>query len=492
MDKKNLKESHTIEEQHEVVDKNSFSEMQKLAYDIVKSHFYNCSPVREKGSLCLLVIGVVGTGKSYLINAIRNLLQGKCAVTATTGKAAYNIKGVTVHSLLKLPIGSCGKKDLTGESLCRMEENVKEIDYIIVDEYSMLGQVAFGWIDRRCKQATACFDKIFVGKSFILTGDPGQLPPVADKLLYYAKPSCAVGEQGYQTYQMFDKVVKLVVNQRVQGMSPEQIMFRDLLLRLRKGESTAEDWEVLLSRQPSGISNLAEFKDAIRLFYSNEQVANYNHEQLSRLEQPIAHINARHSSMVAKKRPSEDMSGLEPVVFLAKGARVILTMNLWSSVGLCNGATGTVVDFIFQNGHQPPELPIAVVVMFEDYRGPSLSEAQPSCVPIPPVTVSAHAENGFHERQQLPLRLAWALTIHKSQGLTLPKAWIDIGKSERTAWVSYVALSRVKTLSSCVIEPMTYERLTTLKSSASLQFRVNEENRLNSIAQKTQCISKFV
>ncbi len=352
--------------------------------------------------LCCEEFTTAGTGKSYLINAIRNLLQSKCAVTATTGKAAYNIKGVTVHSLLKLPIGSRGKKDLTGESLCRLQENVKEIDYIIVDEYSMLGQVAFGWIDRRCKQATACFDKVLGGKSFILTGDPGQLPPVADKPLYHAKPSCAVGEQGYQTYQMFDKVVKFIVNQRVQGMTPEQIMFRDLLLRLRKGESTTEDWEVLLSRQPSRISNLAEFKDAIRLFYSNEQVANYNHEQLSRLEQPIAHINARHSSIVAKKMPSADMSGLEPVVFLAKGARVMLTMKLWSSVGLCNGATGTVVDFIFQNDHRPPALPIAVIVMFEDYRGPSFSEAQPSCVPIPPVTVSAQTENGFHEKQQLP------------------------------------------------------------------------------------------
>jgi hypothetical protein len=65
-----------------------------------------------------------------------------------------------------------------------------------------------------------------------------------------------------------------------------------------------------------------------------------------------------------------DMSGLEPVVFLAKGARVMLTMNLWSSIGLCNRATGTVVDIIFQNNHQPPDLPIAVMVEFENYRGP--------------------------------------------------------------------------------------------------------------------------
>ena len=160
----------------------------------------------------------------------------------------------------------------------------------------------------------------------ILTGDPGQLPPVADKPPYHAKPSNAVGEQGYQAYHMFDKVVKLTVNQRVQGMTFEQVQFRDLLLRLRKGESTVDDWKLLLTCQPS---NVTDFEDATTLFYSNEQVANYNHEQLTKLGHPIGHINACHSSALAKKIPSDDMSGLEPVVFLAKDARVMLTMNLW-------------------------------------------------------------------------------------------------------------------------------------------------------------------
>lgn len=112
---------------------------------------------------------VAGTGKSYLINAIRNLLKSKCAITATTGKAAYNIRGVTV------PIGSRRNKELSGQSLCRLQENLNDVQYIIIDEYSMLGQVAFGWIDKRCEQATGCNDKVF-GKSLILTGDPGQLP----------------------------------------------------------------------------------------------------------------------------------------------------------------------------------------------------------------------------------------------------------------------------------------------------------------------------
>ena len=139
--KKN-KEEFPIDEQYEIVDINSFSEMQKLAYDIVKSHFNDTSSEGE--SLCLITNGVAGTGKSSLINAIRNLLQSKCAVTATTGKAAYNIRGVTVHSLLKLPTGSRVNKDLTGQSLCRLQESVSNIGYIIIDEYSMLGQVTFG------------------------------------------------------------------------------------------------------------------------------------------------------------------------------------------------------------------------------------------------------------------------------------------------------------------------------------------------------------
>ena len=85
---------------------------------------------------------------------------------------------------------------------------------------------------------------------------------------------------------------------------------------------------------------------------------------------------------------SDDTSGLESVVFVAKGARVMLTMNLWPSVGLCNRATGTVVDIIYQNNHQPPDLPITVIVEFENYRRPVFVENQPLCIPICPITVT--------------------------------------------------------------------------------------------------------
>lgn len=274
----------------------------------------------------------------------------------------------------------------------------------------------------------------------------------------------------------------LIVN-GVAGTGKSQ--FRDLLMRLRTGDYTEQDWKLLLTRQPSNTTNLTKFQNATRLYFSNEEVANYNFEKLSALYNPIARVNARHSSDLAKKASPDEMAGLEPCVFLTKGAQVMLTMNLWTDVGLCNGATGTVIDFIYADNHQPPDLPQAVIVKFDNYKGPSISKSISSCVPICPITVTSQSLDGMHERQQLPLKLAWAITIHKSQGLTLPKAWIDIGQTEKTAGISYVAISRVKTLGSCIIEPMTFERLNGLRKSANLKYRLEEEKRLDELAQKT-------
>ena len=204
---------------------------------------------------------------------------------------------------------------------------------------------------------------------------------------------------------------------------------------------------------------------------------------MSALQHLIACVNARHSSNLAKKASPDEMAGLEPCIFLAKDAHVMLTMNLWTDVGLCNGATGTVIDFIYADNQQPPDLPEAVIVKFDNYKGPSISESISSCVPLCPITISSQTLDGLHERQQLPLKLA--ITIHKSQGLTLPKAWIDFGQTERTAGISYVAISRVRTLSSCIIESMTFERLKSIKKSATLKFRIEEEKRLNQLAEQT-------
>lgn len=105
----------------------------------------------------------------------------------------------------------------------------------------------------------------------------------------------SLGEQGHLAYHMFTNVIKLSVNQRVQGLNIEQSQFRDLLMRLRTGDCTEPDWQLLLTRKPNKVQNVSEFHDATRLYFSNEEVANYNFDKLSALPHPIARVNARHS-----------------------------------------------------------------------------------------------------------------------------------------------------------------------------------------------------
>ena len=159
----------------------------------------------------------------------------------------------------------------------------------------------------------------------------------------------------------------------------------------------------------------------------------------------------------------------------------MLTRNLWTEAGLCNGTMSTIKEIIFSENHTSPMLPIAIIVQFDsNYIGPSFCEDTPNCVPICPVTSSSTSLGNNLQRIQFPLKLAWSMTIHKSQGLTLEKCWIDLGTSERVAGLTYVALSRVH-----VIEPVTFDRLHSLKKKSNYKCRVLEEARLERLAQDT-------
>ncbi len=161
----------------------------------------------------------------------------------------------------------------------------------------------------------------------------------------------------------------------------------------------------------------------------------HNVSELSSSGKPIAAIKAIHTEPNASKAPAD---GLEAVVCLANGARVMLTSNLWVDVGLVNGAMGTIAVICYRSGG-PPDVPTGVVVHFDKYCGPTL---QDGTNPITPIrrTWSASGANCSH--LQLPLKLSWTVTIHKSQSLTLDKVVVDVGK-EFSAGLTFVACSRV-------------------------------------------------
>ena len=254
---------------------------------------------------------------------------------------------------------------------------------------------------------------------------------------------------------------------------------------MRDGDVTYDDWQLLLKRTPQNANNAHDFSEAVRLFYTKDEVAKYNLDKLYALGSPVAQINAVHSSPLAASTTPDNANGLHPVIFLAENAQVLLTANLWTEVGLCNGAPGTVYQILFSEGQAPPDLPIAVLVDFTNYTGPKFLNNRPKCVPIPPLLAEWTSGGKHLSRQQLPLQLRFAITIHKSQGQTLNKAVIDIGKAELAAGCTFVATSRLRRLDDGIFQPMPFERSKSISQGCNLQARVKEENRLHLLSVET-------
>lgn len=291
----------------------------------------------------------------------------------------------------------------------------------------MVGRKIFGQVDKRLRQAFPHrADTLFGGCSCLLFGDFGQLPPVMDLPLYSTEPRSALSDLGSAAYQLFDHAVVLKQVMRQSGQTPAQVLFRQILLRLRDARLTYDDWQQLMKQTPARLLNLAPFTTALHLHPTIEAVVEHNVSRLRASGQPIATIKAIHIGPNASKASSEDAGGLEPIICLAHGARVMLTANLWVDMGLVNGAMGTVVAICYSNGGTPPHLPVAVMVRFDSYQGPTLPA---STIPITPLHRTWSVSGASCSRLQLPLKLAWAVTIHKAQDLTLDRVVINVGKS---------------------------------------------------------------
>ena len=445
---------------------------QLQAYTLVQEH----AKAEAPPPLRMIVSGTAGTGKSYLIHCLRLLLGNRVRVAAPTGVAAFNIEGHTLHSLLSLPVKG-DYKDLEGERLHQLQQSLAGIDYLIIDEMSMVGRKIFGQVNKRLRQAFPHrADTLFGGCSCLLFGDFGQLPPVMDLPLYSTVSRSALSDLGSTAYQLFDHAVVLKQVMRQSGQTPAQVLFRQILLRLRDARLTYDDWQQLMKQTPARLLNLAPFTTALHLHPTIEAVVEHNVSRLHASGQPIATIKAIHTGPNASKASSEDAGGLEPIICLAHGARVMLTANLWVDMGLVNGAMGTVVAICYSNGGTPPHLPVAVMVRFDSYQGPTLPD---STVPIAPLRRTWSVSGASCSRLQLPLKLAWAVTIHKAQGLTLDRVVINVGKKEFSTGLTFVACSRVRHMEDLLFDPpFPFQRVANLSKSQRLQERLLEDARL--------------
>lgn len=123
-----------------------------------------------------------------------------------------------------------------------------------------------------------------------------------------------------------------------------------------------------------------------------------------------------------------------------------------------------------------------MLVDFDTYTGPPFIPEKPKCIPISPTCFEWTTNGKRLSRQQLPLQLRYAITIHKSQGQTVDKVVIDIGKRELAAGCTFVALSRVKHIDDILIQPMSYQRLQAISNGKHFQARLEEEKRLLQMA----------
>lgn len=482
-------------EEGNLIDVQTLNEKQKLIFDRIETHYNDILMDKEVEPLRMIVMGTAGTGKSYLIRAIRERLRTtarSCSkspviVIAPTGVASFNINGATIHSTLSIPITNAKRDkglDIDGERLKQLQERLQDVQYVIIDEKSMVGRRMIGQIDTRLRQAFPEHkNEPFGGRSIILFGDFGQLPPVLDLPMYTTEISRdPVSNNGMVAYKHFSEAFKLDIVQRQSGGSEEQQEFRHILLRLRDGESILNDWRKLSTRFEQNLSRTEaeKFSDAIHLLTTWDEVDKVNTNMLRSLNRPVAKIIAVHTGgKEARKATSDAAKGLETEVLLAKGARVMLTANVWTQAGLVNGAMGTIQDILFEN-EGPTSLPVAVFVSFDKYEGPTISNSEGvKVVPIVAIKRTWEGKSGTQcSRLQVPLCLAWAITVHKSQGLTLAKCKIELGNKEFAAGLSFVALSRVRSLSDICFKGFNFDRLLHNKNSRRLQERKLEEERL--------------
>jgi ATP-dependent exoDNAse (exonuclease V) alpha subunit len=190
------------------------------------------------------------------------------------------------------------------------------------------------------------------------------------------------------------------------------------------------------------------------LFATREQVQAYNIQRATAIAQLPDNYLFRVDAEDNSRDVPFEFQGLARSILVGRGQRVMLTVNIRTRVGLVNGATGTVVDVVYRPDTQSPALPEFVIVAFDRYSGPVLSnDQQRLLVAIRPVTKRGNNRSGQSiTRQQLPFQLAWAITIHKAQGATLGRVVVNMGAREFSPDLTFVALSRVRSLQSIAVD----------------------------------------
>lgn len=420
-------------------------EIKKLQNPIISKV---CSLIEQKENI--FITGGAGTGKSTLLKAIAEIYPD-IRLTASTGIAAYNIGGVTIHSFCGVEI--CNKPisqivDKIKMNNCNNElyKQLAHCRTIVIDEISMLSLKTFSYIDTVLKKVFEN-DLPFGGKQLIIVGDFFQLPPVEGKYIF----------EDIKLWNSFE--FKPIVLSKIWRQNDRK--FIEILNKIRLGEV---DNSILEFFQENVKKESKETKQLPHFFSKNLSVKKFNNDRLKEINQQEFHFIAKDKilyldndekiisseQIFASRDFDEDTnknvySGNEKIIYdlskdtrarydlcLKTGCKVMVIKNL--SNHIVNGTLGVVKEF-------KEDLVVITTKINEKEIDIEISE------------VDFEKQISKYKkivRRQYPLILGYALTIHKAQGLTLEKAAVDCSKLFAKGQ-AYVGLSRVRTKEGLII-----------------------------------------
>lgn len=392
---------------------------------------YDCM----KNGNSIFLTGLAGSGKSTLIKMFKQEFQFTkyIGITSTTGISALLIGGRTIHSFAGIGLALGDKNFLLGKVMCRKKsvDKWKRVQVLIIDEISMMSPDLFDkleYIARMVRQD----NQPFGGIQLILSGDFCQLPCVDSNKFCFES-------------ETWDKCVQksFYLTEVIRQTDKE---FQEILNQVRLGTVSKESKMILNSRVGVELIHESGIKPT-KLYSTNASVKDINDTELENLNDTNKYeynisidIQTKGDVGEMTERFLKSCQAEEKLV-LCKNAQVMLIFNLDPDRGLVNGSRGIIIDFVL-------DIPkVRFLNGVEELIGFN--------------TWDMEDENGrvFISGTQIPLKLAWAITIHKCQGSTLDYAEIDPCKIFEYGQL-YVALSRVKSLEGLTItKKIDYSRI---------------------------------
>lgn len=419
----------------------------------------------------IFLTGSAGTGKSAIIHKLANhwTLNGdRFALTATTGIAAVSIGAKTLHSLLWLRAED--DESTTEEIYDRLvalgtkmfslyQKHIRGLDILVIDEVSMLSPKLFEKISgllKLIRHNSASFG----GLQVVLVGDFFQLGPVKSKEFLFESPE-------------FESLIgdTVLLTKVFRQTDPD---FCSLLSRMRTAELTEADHEVLKSRVKADVSSFGI--EPTELWCTNRDVDLFNAQKLEQIKTPLKtyepHFGMRikkptheknilqkymkliGSLSIGLKGPIETEEEAEDISSKCTGAQVMLTYNLDTERGLVNGSRGVIAGFV-SAGAKSKDKSFLDLTEEENkcyLRGQEypvvrfMVNGKPTNCLVPLVRISKETKEHICYCWHMPLKLAWATTIHKSQGLSLDCVKVSLDSSVFADGQAYVACSRARTL----------------------------------------------